>query len=304
LQPALDPVPGEERTLQVQPKGQPAPGDPTLRDATWQFGDGSSQRGITVKHSWAAGHWAIIVLATFSNGKTATASISLTVVAAPPPPPDGSLTVSITGDGEVDVAGQDSCLDGQDPCTYRFPANTRVTLTARAGPSAGNRLVGWDRDCSGSGPACTVTIPAGGSAIATVTFRQFATLTVQVADAKGRSTVTVPGLGICRSTCAASYPLNQSVTLTARAGGAGVQFVGWGGACSGVGGCTVTMDQAKTVTASFACTNLKPICLGTGAAAAPTNNVAGGSPVPPASGLPPVRLRSRRHALRRRTVKR
>jgi uncharacterized repeat protein (TIGR02543 family) len=40
------------------------------------------------------------------------------------------------------------------------------------------------------------------------------------------------------------------VTLTASAD-TGSTFTGWGGACSGTANCVVTMDAAKTVTATF-----------------------------------------------------
>jgi len=40
------------------------------------------------------------------------------------------------------------------------------------------------------------------------------------------------------------------VTLTARAA-RGSTFVGWSGACTGTGSCAVTMNAAKSVTATF-----------------------------------------------------
>jgi endoglucanase len=40
------------------------------------------------------------------------------------------------------------------------------------------------------------------------------------------------------------------VTLTAAAA-SGSTFAGWGGACTGTAGCTVSMTQARTVTATF-----------------------------------------------------
>jgi hypothetical protein len=51
-------------------------------------------------------------------------------------------------------------------------------------------------------------------------------------------------------------------TLTAQAA-AGSQFTGWGGACAGASGttCTVTMDQAKGVTAEFTAVAVKPASL-------------------------------------------
>ena len=68
----------------------------------------------------------------------------------------------------------------------------------------------------------------------------------------GSGTVTSSPSGIdCGSTCSNTYAAETSVILTA-APDSGNAFTGWGGACSGTGTCTVTMNAAKTVTASFA----------------------------------------------------
>jgi hypothetical protein len=67
----------------------------------------------------------------------------------------------------------------------------------------------------------------------------------------GSGTVTSNPSGInCGSTCSASFNYNTSVTVTATPS-TGSTFTGWGGVCSGTGTCTVTMDAAKSVTASF-----------------------------------------------------
>jgi endoglucanase len=67
----------------------------------------------------------------------------------------------------------------------------------------------------------------------------------------GSGTVTSSPAGIdCGSDCSESYASGTSVTLTASAM-SGSTFVGWGGACSGTGGCTVTMDADRAVTATF-----------------------------------------------------
>jgi hypothetical protein len=51
--------------------------------------------------------------------------------------------------------------------------------------------------------------------------------------------------------CSAQFDPLTKVTLTAQPANA-AQFVGWGGACSGSNlQCTVTMDQALTVLATF-----------------------------------------------------
>jgi hypothetical protein len=75
----------------------------------------------------------------------------------------------------------------------------------------------------------------------------------------GTGTVTGSPLGIssdinCGTACpsdTADYLINTVVTLTA-APDAGYAFTGWsGGGCSGTGSCVVTMDAAKSVTATF-----------------------------------------------------
>lgn len=75
--------------------------------------------------------------------------------------------------------------------------------------------------------------------------------TLTVAKA-GTGSGTVSGLGIaCGTDCAETLSQGSTVTLSATPAG-GSTFAGWSGACTNlVGSCTVTMDAAKTVTASF-----------------------------------------------------
>ena len=65
----------------------------------------------------------------------------------------------------------------------------------------------------------------------------------------GRVTSNPSGID-CGSTCAASYDQGTSVTLTATPSSGSI-FAGWSGACSGTGDCVVTMDDNKSVTATF-----------------------------------------------------
>ena len=68
----------------------------------------------------------------------------------------------------------------------------------------------------------------------------------------GFGTVQSTPSGIsCSATCSANFGKTSSVNLTA-VPAVGSAFMGWSGACSGTGVCTVTMDEAKEVTASFA----------------------------------------------------
>jgi hypothetical protein len=68
----------------------------------------------------------------------------------------------------------------------------------------------------------------------------------------GSGTVTSSPAGItCGATCSALFAKDSSVTLTAVASG-GSTFAGWSGSgCSGTGTCQVTMDAAKSATATF-----------------------------------------------------
>ncbi|MEP7098454.1 MAG: hypothetical protein ABI748_12385 [Dokdonella sp.] len=67
----------------------------------------------------------------------------------------------------------------------------------------------------------------------------------------GTGTVAANGGISCGATCQAGYIANTGVTLTA-APGANSTFDGWsGGGCSGTAPCTVMMDAARSVTASF-----------------------------------------------------
>jgi hypothetical protein len=71
-------------------------------------------------------------------------------------------------------------------------------------------------------------------------------------DGSGGGTVTSDPAGInCGYACSAEFDYGTPVTLTAVAD-TGSTFTGWGGACSGTGDCVVTMDAAKSVTATFA----------------------------------------------------
>ena len=75
----------------------------------------------------------------------------------------------------------------------------------------------------------------------------------------GTGTVTSSPAGIdCGSTCTAEYASGTSVTLTAAAA-SGSTFSGWSGACSGAEAtCTVSMSEARSVTANFALVPVPP----------------------------------------------
>ena len=70
-------------------------------------------------------------------------------------------------------------------------------------------------------------------------------------NVSGSGIVTSNPVGIrCGRDCTELYAAGTVVTLTAKPG-RGTAFTGWSGACTGSGTCTVTMDAARTVTATF-----------------------------------------------------
>ena len=75
---------------------------------------------------------------------------------------------------------------------------------------------------------------------------QYYTLTV---SKNGSGTVTGQGIN-CGADCTEVCSAGSTVTLTATAA-TGYPFTGWSGGCSGTGTCIVTLNAAKTVTATF-----------------------------------------------------
>jgi hypothetical protein len=88
----------------------------------------------------------------------------------------------------------------------------------------------------------------------TVSNPQVQTFTLGVSTtgaAASRGVITSSPAGIsCNTSCSAAFATGTIVTLTVKTNGNGV-FGGWGGACSGSGACSVTMDANKTVTATI-----------------------------------------------------
>ena len=178
---------------------------------------------------------------TMSQARAVTATFNTT-------PVQFTLTVGEAGTGSGTVSSSPSGISCPTTCSANYNSGTPVTLTATAG--TGSTFAGWSGACSGTG-SCSVTMSAAQSVTAMFnsTPVQFA-LTVTEAGT-GSGTVTSSPSGIsCPTTCSANYNSGTPVTLTA-APGTGSTFTGWSGACSGAGSCSVTMSQARAVTATF-----------------------------------------------------
>src|SRR3954469_10050080 len=79
-------------------------------------------------------------------------------------PPTRTLSVTISGDGEV--RSSPAAIDCNSSCSATFPVATSATLTAV--PASGESFSGWDGACSGTGP-CVVKLDADVSVAATFT---------------------------------------------------------------------------------------------------------------------------------------
>lgn len=78
----------------------------------------------------------------------------------------------------------------------------------------------------------------------------------------GHGIVTSDVAGIdCGPTCSADYSAGETVTLTPSVvTGSLASFAGWTGDCTGMGPCVVTMDAARSVTATFTESHLLEKC--------------------------------------------
>ena len=160
--------------------------------------------------------------------------------------PTFALTVSKAGTGVGLVTSNPAGINCGATCSASYTSGTVVTLTAA--PTAPSVFAGWSGACTGTG-SCVVTVDAAKSVTATFNLPTFA-LTVSKAGT-GVGLVTSNPAGInCGATCSASYTSGTVVTLTATPTAPSV-FAGWSGACTGTGSCVVTVDAAKSVTATF-----------------------------------------------------
>jgi hypothetical protein len=178
-------------------------------------------------------------IVTMDQARTATATFSLQ---------QRELSVEREGNGAGTVSSAPAGIDCGATCEAAFDHGAEVTLTATAG--ANSDFAGWGGACSGSDPECMVTMDQARDATATFVLQKRA-LSVGT-DGSGSGAITSFPAGIdCGTSCSGSFDHGTAVTLVAEPA-TGSSFAGWGGDCVGTKQtCTVTMDQARAVTASF-----------------------------------------------------
>ncbi len=167
-------------------------------------------------------------------------------VSATPAPSQFPLTISKTGSGGT-VTSNPTGISCGSSCSATYNEGTTVTLTAA--PDSTSTFSGWSGACSGTG-TCTVTIDAAKAV--TATFTGITYMLTVTGGGTGSGVITSSPAGInCGSACSATYDIGTMVTLTATPDATST-FSGWsGGVCSGTGTCTLTMDAAKSATATF-----------------------------------------------------
>lgn len=168
-------------------------------------------------------------------------NVTATFTAIGPPPVTYVLTVDKSGSGTV--TSSPAGINCGSTCSASFSGDSSVVLTAS--PLAGYVFAGWSGACSGTA-SCTVVMDSSKNVVAEFV-PGFRLTTSRI----GSGTVTSSPAGInCGTTCSASFSSGTRVVLTASPA-RGYVFAGWSGACSGTDPCTVVMDSAKSVTATF-----------------------------------------------------
>jgi hypothetical protein len=162
-------------------------------------------------------------------------------------PLDDAVLVVRAGTGDGRIVSSPAGIDCGEDCSETYRRGSHVTLTATA--AEGSDFEGWSGDCAG--PAdCALDVDGARVAVASFRVRRYALDVVHAGDGEGRVTADVGSLD-CGGTCSADYGHGTAVTLTAT-GAPSSTFAGWSGACAGVAPtCTVTMTEARAVTASF-----------------------------------------------------
>ncbi|MFN8216542.1 MAG: hypothetical protein U0R71_08090 [Solirubrobacterales bacterium] len=158
------------------------------------------------------------------------------------------LKVTKSGNGQGTVTSSPAGISCGADCEESYESGKEVTLTPS--PAAGSEFKGWSGACTGTG-TCKVTMSAArevGAAFALE--RHSVSITV---DGTGSGTVTSSPAGIsCGAVCSGDFEHGTQLALSAFPA-AGTAEAVWAGcdAVDGQGRCIITVDAARTVTATL-----------------------------------------------------
>jgi hypothetical protein len=187
---------------------------------------------------------------TMSAAKEVTASFNLA-----PGVSVYTLTVEADGSGKGTITGNPGKINCPGACSAEVVQETKVLLVAT--PDEGSVLDHWSGGgCANAGP-CETTVKGSKTVKAIFTAVGYRTLTIAM-PGSGRGAVKSKAAGIdCSSSCATELDAATKLTLTPTAA-KGSAFAGFSGACVGFGACKVTMNEARSVTATFVSTSPPP----------------------------------------------
>jgi hypothetical protein len=158
-----------------------------------------------------------------------------------------TLTTVRSGSGVGIITSSPAGINCGSSCSAVFNSGGHISLTPMAG--AGSVFIGWSGGgCAGTG-ICTVTLDSDTTVTAQFALNDFALTVNSAGSGSGIVTSTPAGIA-CGATCVANFTYGSMVSLIASPG-PGSNFAGWGGSCSGLGACVVTMTAANNVTALF-----------------------------------------------------
>ncbi len=163
------------------------------------------------------------------------------------------LAVILSGSGSGTVSSSPAGIlctgeDGAD-CSEIYAFGAQVTLSAAA--NTGSTFTGWSGEgCSGAG-TCQVLMDRARSVTASFALNQVDLSVTVAGEGRGQVTSQPAGLTCTTGACQAAFDYGTVVTLSATAD-TGSVFDGWSGDCTNdTGDCVVTMEAARSVTATF-----------------------------------------------------
>lgn len=159
------------------------------------------------------------------------------------------VEIAGNGAGTVEAPGI-AC--GED-CDEEYAEGSEVVLVAT--PAEGSHFAGWSgvgcADTLNAAPlSCAATVDDAMNLVATFTLEQHALSVAVIGEGSGIVTSDPAGIG-CEANCEATFDHGTQVTLTATPA-VGSELVGWSSpTCPGTSPCTVSLTEARSITAEF-----------------------------------------------------